>query len=327
MKKKNSFLMFLGTRVGTMQSVIHDGFIYLYDEQLLIAVKDRLPQLFKVLKFLASNELKNKFSYGQIEQILLGVLNGLTLSQILLYADPKFDDDQMWQIRKGFKDGLTLEQVELYRDHRFRWIQMSEIRLGFKQGLSLEEVKTYADPNLHYKEMERRRIAFFMDKFIDKLDKLIDLYSKHYNKNQAEIKKMLEIALEKVVNGFTTDLGYLNNKKKEEIVNKLAEIVKGLINRLTLEEISLYANPRFSLKQMKQIRLGLEDGLSIEQVKLYASPKFSYEQMETIRKALRSLPLDLVKLIAKPELSPDEMRQMITKLGNSKTTEKHSPEV
>ena len=44
--------------------------------------------------------------------IRLGFEHGLTMDQVKIYADPKFDDDQMIRIRKDFEDGLTIEEIK-----------------------------------------------------------------------------------------------------------------------------------------------------------------------------------------------------------------------
>ena len=62
----------------------------------------------------------------------------LTIEQVKVYADPKFDDDQMFQIRKGLEEGLTIKQIKVFAKPEFDCCQMEEIREGFKNGLSME---------------------------------------------------------------------------------------------------------------------------------------------------------------------------------------------
>ena len=60
----------------------------------------------------------------------------------------------------------------------------------------------------------------------------------------------------------------------------------GFQDGLTIEQIKLYAKPKFNRSQMQEIREGFKSGLSKEQVQMYAKPKFDYEQMYEIRKGL-----------------------------------------
>ena len=62
-------------------------------------------------KFIQECKESGKFNNYQIEEISYGFKKGLTIDQVKLYADPKFDWEQMEEIRKGFEDGLTMEEI------------------------------------------------------------------------------------------------------------------------------------------------------------------------------------------------------------------------
>lgn len=47
-----------------------------------------------------------KFSWGQMEQIKEGFEYGLSMEQVQIYANPKFDVNQMAEIVKGFHHGF-----------------------------------------------------------------------------------------------------------------------------------------------------------------------------------------------------------------------------
>lgn len=55
---------------------------------------------------------------------------------------------------------------------------------------------------------------------------------------------------------------------------EIEEILKGLDNGLTLDQVKIYASREFNAFEMEQIRLGLEHGLSVEQAGVYAKPEF-----------------------------------------------------
>ena len=68
------------------------------------------------------------------------------------------------------------------------------------------------------------------------------------------------------------------------------ELRSGLEHGLTIEQVRIYANPKFSAgqsdaqdNQMREIRLGLEHNLPLEQVRLYADQKIDCKQMQKIR--------------------------------------------
>ena len=57
----------------------------------------------------------------------------------------------------------------------------------------------------------------------------------------------------------------------------MEEIKWGLEDKLN---VSIYATPDFTWKQMEQIRLGLENNIDVS---IYAKPEISWEEMEKIR--------------------------------------------
>ena len=50
----------------------------------------------------------------------------------------------------------------------------------------------------------------------------------------------------------------------------------------------MYANPKFNGNQMEEIRLGFKHGLTMEQIQVYAKPKFSFEKMLEMREEMES---------------------------------------
>ena len=53
----------------------------------------------------------------------------------------KFNDDQMEEIRKGFKYRLTIDQVKLYADPKYNWREMYHIKECFEDEMTIKEVK------------------------------------------------------------------------------------------------------------------------------------------------------------------------------------------
>ncbi len=62
------------------------------------------------------NNCKDKIDFSdwiKMEQVKLGLENGLTTEQILVYADEKYNVEQMKELRLGLENGLTEEQVKM----------------------------------------------------------------------------------------------------------------------------------------------------------------------------------------------------------------------
>ena len=66
------------------------------------------------------------------------------------------------------------------------------------------------------------------------------------------------------------------------------QIREGWANNLSCDQIRIYADPKFSYKQMCQIRLGFRNGLTEEQVQQYAYAHIDSSEMESMRKYLEN---------------------------------------
>ena len=64
---------------------------------------------------------------------------------------------------------------------------------------------------------------------------------------------------------------------------QMQEVKNGYTNGLTIQQVEMYAWPKFDSMQMREIRLGFEAGLSFEQVQSYAKESISADDMEEIR--------------------------------------------
>lgn len=82
-------------------------------------------------------EESGKFNGLQMEQIRLGLENGLDVS---VYAKPEFEDYQMREIRRGLENGLD---VNTYVKPEFDWRQIQQISTGLGEDLDLKEWMEY----------------------------------------------------------------------------------------------------------------------------------------------------------------------------------------
>lgn len=246
--------------------------------------------------------LPEKCNVNHIIVIGYGILDGLSLKEIKVYAKPAFDFDQMNQIKSGFRQKLSFEQVQVYADSKFDDEQMKELKVLLTM-YPMEKVKLVANPHLNSNQMGA--ILINGKSLPD------DIILKYADPNmESEKLKIIYSALEK---GFT----------EEQVdvlwhpyftISQMEEIKKGFENGLSVEKVKLYAKPAFNFEQMEQIRLGFEKGLSKSKVKLYANPEFKVYQMEEIRASLQdNIPVEIVKLYAKPSVCTIQLLRSIAK--------------
>ena len=89
------------------------------------------------------------------------------------------------------------------------------------------------------------------------------------------------------------------------------QVIYGLEDNFSEEQVSIYAKPEFDEFQMEQIRTGFESGLSVEQVDVYAKPEFNEYQMREIRCGFNEgLSIEQVSVYAKPEFTCVQMSEI-----------------
>lgn len=76
-----------------------------------------------------------KLHWKHMFLICRGYEQGLTKEQLEIVADSKFTDEQANQILIGFRNGLTVKQVLSFADHRHCWEQMKDDREVIEDGL------------------------------------------------------------------------------------------------------------------------------------------------------------------------------------------------
>lgn len=89
------------------------------------------------------------------------------------------------------------------------------------------------------------------------------------------------------------------------------QVIYGLEDNFSEEQVSIYAKPEFDEFQMEQIRTGFESGLSVEQVGVYAKPEFNEYQMREIRCGFNEgLSIEQVSVYAKQEFTCVQMSEI-----------------
>lgn len=140
----------------------------------------------------------------------------------------------------------------------------------------------------------------------------------------------------KIMKLITRILSMVEDQKKEAFLETLCnneefckdqidQIRQGLEAGIFVDDIKIYADPRFNSAQIKEIRLGLiNDGIS-DVVDLYADPKYSYNQMREIRYGLEGgLTEDQIETYADPDYCWNQMREIYSGLECGLTKEQIS---
>jgi hypothetical protein len=129
------------------------------------------------------------------------------------------------------------------------WEQMEEIRQGFLHNLAYEQVAIYADLRFDWEQMD-------------------------------ELRTMLEkdIEVEKVM--FAAD------KEKNFTAEQMTMIRLGAEANLSLEELKVIGNPELETNQMFEIMMGMRQGLTKEEVSAYQDKNISAQNMKKMRKQL-----------------------------------------
>ncbi len=74
------------------------------------------------------------------------------------FREKGFNPFQIREIEEGLKNGLTTSQVELYAKDVYDNMQMQEIRLGLEHGLTEQQMSVFLNPSIGYEEMRYSRI-------------------------------------------------------------------------------------------------------------------------------------------------------------------------
>ena len=154
--------------------------------------------------------------------------NNIPQNKIEELLNKDFDENQIEEIVRGLENGLTIDEVKIYAKSNLYFDQMEQIRLGLEHQLTEEQIKIIANPDLQRYESLLIRICY------------------EYNVPQNEIDDLL-------------------SKKFDEW--ETWEIVAGLKNGLTIDEIKTYASPEYTHNQMERKREQLEQ--EHEQNKLF----------------------------------------------------------
>ena len=94
-----------------------------------------------------------KFDKDQLYEMNMGVLCGLSVDQLNLYANPKMNYLCMRHIKESLLELMPIEQVEVFANPSLNYFQMIILKDAFKKGLSIHEVRSIANPRFNYEQM------------------------------------------------------------------------------------------------------------------------------------------------------------------------------
>ena len=256
---------------------------------------------------------KAGFDIMQLAEIREGLMAGLDVSE---YARMDFFADQMRQIRLGLAEDIP---VIFYQNPAYNWLQMQEIRLGLSNGT---DISKFADVDIPYMKMRVVR---------ESLDDGLDFDNRMIRAKDAATLEQIHLAFKEKIDisqyvrqNFDADqLEQIRKAKQAGIkdIDKyfrfgmrgecMHEILLGMEQNL---EVSIYADERYSWRQMRELRLGLEHQI---EVKPYAKPLYRADQMHEIRLGIEAnLDVSLYSSMVHPA---QEMRIMRQWLEDGKT--------
>lgn len=145
--------------------------------------------------------------------------------------------------------------------------QLAEIIAGLKTNI---DITIYNNPELNPSQMRELRLG---------LKEGINMKEFNNPSVSAEYLKEIRLALQE---GLDISLLQLDeNKKCIYQVDQAREIRLGLKNKLSIEQIKVYAKSNLDAASMKELRLGLQDGF--DKIKEFNNGCFTAEDIHTIR--------------------------------------------
>lgn len=240
-------------------------------------------------------------------------LNQDFLEYILkILPQSKYDATQVMKIIiGGLELGLDTEQIKLYAKPDFNYKQMIQIMYGLKNGLNNKQICFYAKP-----EFDGIQMCEIRKGFEEGLStKEISVYAKpEFWPDQMDFLK--SVFKEKNLTIDQVKL-FANPRYGTALMEKLCSALEDGLTIEEVKEAKKFDMLKFDIYQIDMILFGYLKGLTTEQVKFYANPKFNSDQMYKIINAFKNgLTEEQVKCFAKPDLSARQMEIICSGLEN-----------
>ena len=215
----------------------------------------------------------------------------------------------MKAIRAGFEYGLDIEQIKLYAKPDFNYKQMIQIMYGLKNGLNNKQICFYAKPEFDGIQMFEIRKGF--EEGLS--TKEISVYAKpEFWPDQMDFLK--SVFKEKNLTIDQVEL-FADPRYGTALMEKLCSALEDGLTIEEVKEAKKFNMLKFDIYQIDMILFGYFEGLTTEQVKVYANPKFDPYQMGKIIEGFKSgLTEEQVKCYAKPEFNTLQMDRICSGL-------------
>lgn len=276
------------------------------------------------------------FDYMQMEQIRLGLKNGLSADCVKVYAQPLLSAERMLLLRFLAEQSIDIQLLAVAARSELSCMQSYEVFAAIVAGLKLDQVCLLATNKLTYRQIASTRleveIAWAAEKSI-----AVDLHKKtqEAEHKNASVKKPDIIKLD----GFTdAQLAVINLAKANGATDEQLKVICGNVsltpaqmqeirwgfesNHLTIPQVMLYADVKYSENQMSLIRKGLKLGLTEIEVQLMAKPEFSIKQMSQLLKCFEAgLKAEQIVYFADPQIPAHQMHEYRMGLLDNMTLE------
>lgn len=144
--------------------------------------------------------------------------------------------------------------------------QLEPIRKGIEEGLTPDQIRLYAKPEFVKSQMEEIRLCIEHGLTPEQI-KICGIPAFQSDR----IRLLRRVFEEKKL-----DVNHMVALNYDQI----CQVIYGFESNLSSEQIAIYANPKFSSEQMKEIRKGLCLGLNMDQVSAYAKVEIPSEEMK-----------------------------------------------
>ena len=176
--------------------------------------------------------------------------------------------------------------------------------MGISKWFSKEEIDAFVNAGYSDEQLEVLLIAIRNDRTREQLA----LFSPDFTVEQLEVMASCYLSAEQL-----SKVADPSNPSRFDS-NQMKEIISGLLNNRSNKFESLFIDETLCAGAIKEIVTGFAHGLSYDEVSLYANSSFSVKQMEYIRKGLEISDIETVSHFAKPEISPKDMEQILRNL-------------
>jgi hypothetical protein len=223
-----------------------------------------------------------------------------------LVARPELSMAQAYEVYAALMAGLPLDLVAQFATHKLTPRQTAALRLENEVNRLVEKAIVVDFEKVAQEAAQRNESGHKPD--IIKLDGFSDAQLAVINLFRA--------------NGATDEqMGVICNKAFAP--EQMQEIRWGFeLNHLVIADVLKYAKDVFKAKQMASIRKGLATGLSNEEITLLANPAFSVAQMTQILNAFDAeLKVEQVAQFADPEIPAHAMNTYWLGLADGMTIE------